>query len=144
MKHPNARNSYDQGPQADWSAILPLGITPPLAAQVIETWLRHEHSAVVRSMAEAADHGSQVKIRAEPPTATFPWRFVYRCLGSDDVLGDRVADFMADPQEAYFFGDLDGVIAPGEVVRPASTPAGQADGFSPLEFMESPCRISER
>ena len=139
----NTRNTHDLGPQADWSALLPLGITPPLAAQVIEAWLRHEHSSVVRSMAEAADHGSRVRIRAEPPTQTFPWRFRYRCVGSDEFGSAAISDFLTDPEDAYFFGDLEGVIRPGEVVGPVSPPA--EPGYPCADdFPESSCRISER
>ena len=101
------RNHHDLGP-SDWSAHLPLGVTPPLAAQVIETWLRLEHPEVVDSCAQTVRHSGQVSIRCKPPTATLPWRFTYRAVGASISASDVVQAFISDPDGIYF-GDMDGL-----------------------------------
>lgn len=103
----NSRNAHDLGP-SDWSAHLPLGVTPPLAAQVIETWLRLEHPEVIDSCAQTIRHAGQVAIRSKPPTATLPWRFTYRAVGASISTADVLQAFISDP-DGIWFGDMDGL-----------------------------------
>lgn len=91
-----------------------MGITVPLAAQVIETWFKLEDPNVVASLGSTRGHGGNIRISTTPPTATRPWKFTYRSVGAR--LGP-FDEFLTAPEDGYWFGDMDGVIAPGEVVR---------------------------
>ena len=75
-------NRYDQG-QRDFGDIWPLGITPPLAAEIIQRWLNAEHPDTIASILVAINQQDQadVSVDALPPNQRMPWRFQYRvCL----------------------------------------------------------------
>ena len=113
------RNPFDSETAIHWSGTFLLGITVPMAAQVIQCWLSNETPRVVASLGSTVQHGGKIRVTTKPPTATLPWKLHYRSVGAQMGVLD---EFLTAPEDAYWFGDMSGVIAPGEVVR--------GDGFS--------------
>ena len=84
MKNQDANygiNRYDNG-QKDFGDIWPLGITPLLAAEIIQRWLNAEHPDTIASILVAINqqHHADVSVDALPPNKRMPWRFQYRVI----------------------------------------------------------------
>ena len=136
------RARFDPGPhEFDWAAKFPLGVTPPLAAGVVETWLNNEHARVSMSAAESRLHGSYVTVRAHPPNKQSPWTFSYRCSGLEEH------DEWMPPHKSVLItsnpvGDGAGEVLVEGAPKPDSEfLAGCRQMFAPLD--EPPCGASE-
>lgn len=97
------RNQFDQGPlPPDWTNLLPLGVTPPLFARCLETWLQTEHSNVIETITHLSCQSAVIAVKAIPPRNNLPWTFQYRSLS------DHPFDcFQLDPETRWSHAEED-------------------------------------
>lgn len=79
--------SKEQLPQIDWADHWPYGVTPILAAAVLESWWKTEHPETIAALAANNLHapGTWIRVQAIPPNSRQPWRMKYSCPDPTDA-----------------------------------------------------------
>ena len=79
------QHHLDLGRQPDWTQAMPLGITMPHCADIVQSFLNYSHPQVLHTVMTSllTEPNTAVQVQAIPPTSRKPWSFELRMVSSD-------------------------------------------------------------